>query len=168
MTFYFRFASNSWSPWVVALAAVCTLCPLCTSSLDRLGLHSPLFLPCCRYLFHLPSLKKNLVNNQDIRPKLRIKDGLLFIRYEISDLTSMEGASLAVVQVRWVWEHVGTVWDVGIGAPVQGQALDQTGTRVGIFPRQLPSEKQTGSLLCPPEGGNNHGLETKPMVAVLH
>ena len=93
------------------------------SSLDRVGLcHSPLFLPCCRYLFHLPSLKKNFVNNQDIRPKLRIKDGLLFIRYEISDLTSMEGASLAVVQVCWVWEHVVTVWDAGLGAPVQGQA----------------------------------------------
>lgn len=56
--------------------------------------HSP-----ARYLFSVPHLRTHLVSNKDFRPKLKLRDGLLFVKYDISDITSTPGACLAAVEV---------------------------------------------------------------------
>lgn len=52
-----------------------------------------------RYLFSVPHLRTHLVSNKDFRPKLKLRDGLLFVKYDISDITSTPGACLAAVEV---------------------------------------------------------------------
>lgn len=59
--------------------------------------HTPI-----RYLFSVPHLRTHLVSNKDFRPKLKLRDGLLFVKYDISDISSTPGACLAAVEVsRW-------------------------------------------------------------------
>ena len=52
-----------------------------------------------RYLFHLPSLKAMMSSNKHFRPRLRLHDGLLFVSFDIANVTSLPSASLAAVQV---------------------------------------------------------------------
>lgn len=50
-------------------------------------------------MFHVPSLKGLMTDNQHFRPKLRLREDLLTISIDIADLSSLPGAEMAVVQV---------------------------------------------------------------------
>lgn len=51
-------------------------------------------------MFHVPSLKGLMTDNQFFRPKLRLREDLLTISIDIADLSCLPGAEMAVVQVR--------------------------------------------------------------------
>lgn len=50
-------------------------------------------------MFHVPSLKALMTDNQHFRPKLRLREDLLTVSIDIADLSSLPGAEMAVVQV---------------------------------------------------------------------
>jgi len=53
-----------------------------------------------RYIFHVPTLKQLLASQHDFRPKLRLREGLVYVHLDVADVSSIRGAHAAAIEVR--------------------------------------------------------------------